>query len=144
MNFSFKCHHCLENLEAEESIAGEDMNCPECDNPLTIPQKRSGHYTEPILSMDTSADFSINTGTFPTTAQYAKETTRMILLAGWACFLIGLSLHIMANGTTNTHLPLFIGSVIIGLIIFFQRKSIHGVFLLVATVLAPIVLHSVS
>lgn len=38
MDIIFKCPHCATDLEVEAEAAGQQIDCPNCAKPLTIPQ----------------------------------------------------------------------------------------------------------
>ena len=40
MSFTFNCKCCGQKLEAEDELAGEQVNCPACGKEIAVPEPR--------------------------------------------------------------------------------------------------------
>ncbi len=49
---TFKCPGCGETLEAPEEMAGQEVACPACNQPLTIPSVTNDAESEKTVSRE--------------------------------------------------------------------------------------------
>ena len=49
MDIVFKCPHCATDLEVESEADGEEIECPKCARPLTIPSAPETPVPSPVV-----------------------------------------------------------------------------------------------
>ena len=55
MDIVFKCSHCDQELSVEDSAAGAEIECPSCNNRITVPAPEAAPRQEVLNPMATSA-----------------------------------------------------------------------------------------
>jgi hypothetical protein len=109
--------------------------CPSCGNDL-----RSDATTMGAAPRSDGQPASTPLSGLTTTPSQPVKRRTAAVNAGWLCFVIGMVLLFAHIGTTLLSIPLFVASLVLGIVGIAQGRTASGVVLLCMSVAAPLVL----
>ncbi len=149
MDIVFQCSHCGRNLVADESEQGESIDCPACGKPLVIPSpshktappkrvihiRREPPEEEAAEAADEAASTAAETQPMAAVTEEDEEPRYMHIFVGWICVVIGVGLALLLPHAFLIYTPFFVGSFVMSLALMSHRRMVHGITLLICTII---------
>jgi len=128
---SIQCTNCGRYVDFGEEAAGRRRPCPVCGAGIDVPAKPAP--TPPPPSPPQAA-------TEPKVPAGGRTRTDRLILAGWICFGVGLLMLFALTPFLPLCGPLFLTSLIIGIVALFRARVGAGVALILCSTLVPMLI----
>lgn len=149
MEIVFPCEHCGKNLVAEEAGRGETVECPACGGRVVIPlspppppkvpapKRMVVHIPSAKTKEKEEEAKEASRHAAETAAAPARSSLTIEITVGWVCVVVGVVLELLLPRALLVYLPFFIGSFLMGLVLFANGRVIHAAILLLCTCIPP-------
>ena len=122
-DIKFTCPNCTLSIEASEDMRGQIVDCPNCRNPIRVPEPTNTH----------------SPGNRPP-QELQTNVKQGALIGAISCFFIGLIFMTWSLLTFFVYGPLFFAAFVLSIVAMAQKRVLGGLLMLLATLIVPPVL----
>lgn len=127
-----KCPRCGEELDAESSLAGQEVKCPTCAHEF-----RLAATPPPPVSPPPKPPERKQSRSHPETGEVKANVKQTAAIAGWICFGLGIVFMFLSVLTFFFYVPLFFAAFVLSIIAMTQGRIVSGVILLLLNIILP-------
>lgn len=136
------CPHCESHLDAPEELHGEIVECPECNEELSVTEENLAPPPPPPPTTPTPE--TKQTHTPAPLSHVVLKKNNGALYGCWVCLLVALIINYFSNFLVLFWGPLYFAAFVLAIVSIAQRRVVAGIVALLLSIIFPIVISTIN
>ncbi len=128
-DMKFFCPHCTQPLEGPADMAGQAIDCPNCQKPFRVPRPQAA--VSPLARVIPAPAVS---------AELQTNVKQGALIGSGVCLALGIAFMFWSLFWFVAYVPLFFAAFVLSIVAMAQKRVVGGILLLLGSAVLPTIL----